>query len=305
METGQNQYLRIAGFPIRIVSSSPTGKGFDLPGQYAPFIVGKGEPEAPFLFTLTLDPEFEPQRGDEEIGQFGENGTDQKVYRYADGNYLFELSDTARRPACVMQTADHFTRLRLRLFGQRETQVFGFNNAMMIAFAFASAPCGALLMHSSVTLYCGRANMNLGKSGTGKSTHSALWMNNFEGTELLNDDNPVLRIEGNNATVYGSPWSGKTPCYKDKSAPIRALVMLEQQPFNRIDRLQVLPALGAMLSSCSTMIWDRPTYHAILHTISDVIRLVPVYHLACLPNREAAELCRNTLLQHDEYVARR
>lgn len=305
METVQKQYLRIADFLIRIVTPTSAEKSFVLPNQYSPFIIEKEGADTPLLFTLTIDPSFEPKRGDEEIGQFGEDGTEQKVYRYADGNYLFELSDVAGRPACVMQTADHFTSLRIRLFGQRETQTFGFNNAMMIAFAFASAPHGALLMHSSVTLYRGRANMNLGKSGTGKSTHSALWINNFEGTELLNDDNPVVRVEGDNATVYGSPWSGKTPCYKDKSASIRALVMLEQQPFNRIDRLQVLPALGAMLSSCSTMIWDRPTYHAILHTISDVIRLVPVYHLACLPNREAAELCRNTLLQHDEHVARR
>ena len=57
--------------------------------------------------------------------------------------------------------------------------------------------------------------MLLGKSGTGKSTHSRLWLKYIPDTKLLNDDNPAVRIMDNNTImIYGTPWSGKTPCYK-------------------------------------------------------------------------------------------
>ena len=60
----------------------------------------------------------------------------------------------------------------------------------------------------------------MGKSGTGKSTHSRLWLENVPGATLLNDDNPIVRLTLVGAIVYGSPWSGKTPCYKNESAPL-------------------------------------------------------------------------------------
>lgn len=297
------QYLRIADFNIAVVSRNLPEGSFVLPEQYSPFVMDHGETDVTLLFTLTIDGSFNPPAVQEKIGHFDETGALQEVFRYQDGSYLFRLSDPARNVACAMQTAANFGQATARLYGPRSTQVFGFNNAMMIAFAFSSATQGALLMHSSVTLYRGRANMNLGKSGTGKSTHSALWIKNFAGTELLNDDNPVVRVDPKEVTVYGSPWSGKTPCYKNKRAPVRALVMLQQKPYNHIEQLSVLPALGAMLSSCSTMVWDRTSYHAILNTISAVLRLVPVYHLECLPDRDAADLCRSTLLKNDEHAA--
>ncbi|MBO6066250.1 MAG: transposase, partial [Lachnospiraceae bacterium] len=84
-----------------------------------------------------------------------------------------------------------------------------------------------LLMHASVTMHAGKGYLFLGKSGTGKSTHSQLWINNIEGCELLNDDNPVLRVEDDGSVrVYGSPWSGKTPCYRNLDVPVGAIVDL-------------------------------------------------------------------------------
>ncbi len=55
------------------------------------------------------------------------------------------------------------------------------------------------------------AVMFLGESGTGKSTHSRMWLENIEGSTLLNDDAPAVRISADGTTAYGTPWSGKTP----------------------------------------------------------------------------------------------
>ncbi len=80
--------------------------------------------------------------------------------------------------------------------------------------------------------------MFLGPSGTGKSTHASLWLENVEGTELVNDDNPVVRIlDDGSIKVYGSPWSGKTPCYLNVNYPLGGIVNLIQASHNKISRL--------------------------------------------------------------------
>lgn len=76
--------------------------------------------------------------------------------------------------------------------------------------------------------------MLLGKSGTGKSTHSRLWLKYIPDTKLLNDDNPAVRIMDNNTImIYGTPWSGKTPCYKNVGVLLEGLVRLRQAPENQ------------------------------------------------------------------------
>lgn len=94
----------------------------------------------------------------------------------------------------------------------------------------------------------------------------------------------------------GSPWSGKTPCYRNQSYPIRAIVRLSQAPHNAIRRLRTIEAIGALLPSCPpSFAYDQTLNDALCRIISDVVAEVPVYHLACLPDAAAAELAFKTL----------
>ena len=168
-----------------------------------------------------------------------------------------------------------------------------------VKYLFPTAYHRTLLMHASVTMADGKGYLFLGKSGTGKSTHSGLWLRHIPNTELLNDDNPAVRIDDEGrAMVYGTPWSGKTPCYKNKSLPIGAIVRLEQAPRNEINRLSPLHAFSSVLSSCSSMIWDKPSFDAITRTSEAVVKRVSVFFLRCLPDEAAARLCHETVANH-------
>ena len=116
----------------------------------------------------------------------------------------------------------------------------------------------------------------------------------------MNDDNPVVRIVDNEPRVYGSPWSGKTPCYRNVMAPIGGFVQLQQKPENKIRRAGVLDAFASLLPSVSTMKWDKVIYGQICDTISDLIRLIPVYYLGCLPDEAAARLCHATVALNEK-----
>jgi hypothetical protein len=167
---------------------------------------------------------------------------------------------------------------------------------MWIGWGLAMLPAWAVAVHSSVIVHGGRAVMFLGESGTGKSTHTRLWLKYIADSELLNDDSPIVRSLEGVPTVFGSPWSGKTPCYHNRHFPIAAVVRLSQAPHNQITRLSRLQALGALLPSCPPQFArGERLMDGLVAVISSVIGSVPVYHLECLPDQAAAELVFNTV----------
>ena len=151
-------------------------------------------------------------------------------------------------------------------------------------------------VHSSVIVCHDEAVMFLGESGTGKSTHTRLWRENIEGATLLNDDSPFVGVSDGRAVAYGSPWSGKTPCYKNENYPIRAIVRLSQAPHNKMRQLRSLQAIGALLPSLPpAFAFDEKLEDAVMNVLSAVVSNVPVYHLECLPDAAAAQLSYDTI----------
>ena len=163
-------------------------------------------------------------------------------------------------------------------------------------FNIAALPQGAVAFHSSVIRYRGKGVLFLGESGTGKSTHTRLWREHIPGAELLNDDSPIIRATEREAIVFGSPWSGKTPCYRNESCPITAVVRLSQAPHNHIRRLRPIEAIGALLPSAPpAFARDERLSDDTCGLLSRLIAQVPVYHLECLPDAAAAQLSCDTV----------
>ena len=175
-----------------------------------------------------------------------------------------------------------------------EDRLFGINNALMVMFALATAVHQTALFHSSVVVWQRKAYMFLGKSGTGKSTHSRLWLQYIKGTALLNDDNPVVRIIDGQAIVFGSPWSGKTPCYINRHFPLGGIVRLRQAPHNAIRPLRGIEAYAALIPSISGKRWDKQVAEG-LHETENLLAGQRVWHLDCLPDEAAAQLCCQTI----------
>ena len=169
--------------------------------------------------------------------------------------------------------------------------------AVWFVVGMAMALDGVSAVHASTIVCHDKAVMFLGESGTGKSTHTRLWLENIEGAELLNDDSPFVFEEEGCVYACGSPWSGKTPCYKNKCYPLAAVVRLSQAPYNKIGGLSKLQAIGAMLPSMPpAFVYDKSLEEALLVVLSKVLSHVPVYHMECLPNAEAAFLSYKTVM---------
>ncbi len=263
--------------------------------SYAPFYIQQGSDSVLALVATIADGMISAEAEGKELGQFDCGGTNHAIYQLEEG-YKVVISTVEGRLACAMKTNANFSRCDISLLGEEKDHSFGLGNAMMIAFAFAASYYDTILMHASVTMNGGYGYLFLGKSGTGKSTHSSLWRKHIDGSDLLNDDNPAIRIQPNGQVfVYGTPWSGKTPCYRNMKMPAGAFLRLEQYPENIISRETPLRAFASILSSCSTMIWDKPSYNHITHTVEIVAQQVPAFYLKCRPDKEAAQLSYQTI----------
>ena len=207
--------------------------------------------------------------------------------------YFYGFSYSKKHPDCVLVTSADYSDAVVyvpKAYADKLVE-FALSNAMMLLYTFRTSGTDTLMIHASVPSFEGKGYVFLGKSGTGKSTHSSLWLKHIEGTELLNDDNPVLRVVDGQVRVYGTPWSGKTPCYKNLDMPLGGVVRLSQAPYNKINRLTPLMAYTALMPSCSCMRWDSRATEALHKTVEQVIMKVPCWHLECLPDEEAARVC--------------
>ena len=278
---------KVAGHVFTLESDLDIDEGLQ---NYAPFAVPAGS-DAPAVFTLKIVAKAPQVEYTEEARQ-DEEGQQIICGRTAGNQSVFEFR-LAHKPAGTLVCEEGYRKSTLYLtdFAQR----FGINNALMVLYALATAPLGTALFHSAVVEHDGYGYMFLGKSGTGKSTHARLWLKNIENTTLLNDDNPVVRVFDNEIRVFGSPWSGKTPCYKDESYPLGGIVLLEQAPFNKIRALRGIESYAAILTSISGKRWEKSIADA-LHVTENAIAMgARVWNLQCLPDADAARLCHETI----------
>lgn len=264
-------------------------RGIAMP-SYEPFRVLEAD-GTDLLFTLTVDDTFYPMSKGEHIGDFDCGAADFGVYRLPDGAYQMLISLPGGDYCGLLQATADFHAATIATRGEDSLRTFAVNNALMLMYAFAAADKDTLLVHSSVIKNKGKGYLFLGKSGTGKSTHSNLWIKHIEGSELLNDDNPIIRIYDDEILVFGSPWSGKTPCYKNDNAEIGAFVQIKQAPENSIQRNRPLQAFAVLLPSMSAMKWDKQIYNSICNSVGRLIERVSLYTLRCRPDQEAAEMC--------------
>ena len=272
----------IAGHKFRVVGDRESALLRTMPG-FPVFVAEYDQPEWQVVFGRTFE--------------LPEQWTE--LY-----NFVFEADimecKFARKGDVYYFTMDPYDKsiapLRMRYkFGSNEVEATEGVDSNMLRFALwmalglMSMSSKMALVHSSTIVHQNRAVMFLGESGTGKSTHTRLWLKSIPDAHLLNDDSPVLAVENGEAVVYGSPWSGKTHCYHQLRFPLAGVVRLSQAPYNSIHRLSIVESFSAIHPSCPPALAQDERYQdMIVDLLSDVLSTVPIFHLECLPDEDAA-----------------
>ena len=150
------------------------------------------------------------------------------------------------------------------------------------------------LLHSSVVVYDGDAYAFLGRSGAGKSTHSALWLKYIKGSEILNGDKPIIGENGGEFTAYGTPWNGKEKRGKKGEATLKGLCFIEQAERNEIVRLSEGEAAMRVFKQI-LLPQDETAVTKTLEMVDSLVRNVPSYTLYCDISEDAVKLSFSAL----------
>ena len=219
-----------------------------------------------------------------------------RLLRTEDGRYGVELSGS--RDGKVLGTFianASFSSVYASIRTDAATAGSILSSMLRIAFAQAVILREGLSIHASAVVSDGKAYLFLGKSGTGKSTHARLWLKNIPGSHLLNDDNPAVRLIDGSPVAFGTPWSGKTPCYRDESAPVGGFVRLRQGDADIFMEKEDVAAFVALLPSCSVIHSDANLQSMLYDTLTRLSERVPVGELTCLPDDESAIVCHKNI----------
>ncbi len=144
-----------------------------------------------------------------------------------------------------------------------------------------------IMLHSSCVEKDGFAYLFSADCGTGKSTHTHLWLKNLSGTRIINDDKPALRLEDDVWYAHGTPFSGKHNESTNTKVPVRAIVFIERAEKNEVSRLDTVDAIKLIFKQLLTA-RDKEIGFKLLEKVDLLLTKVPVFLLKCNMDDDAA-----------------
>lgn len=143
--------------------------------------------------------------------------------------------------------------------------------------------------HSSSLMLDGEAYVFSAPSGTGKSTHTALWRKRFgERVAMINDDKPIIRKKGDIFYIYGTPWMGKADIGNNISAPIKAVYILQRGTENIARRVEPGKVFKQLLEA-TVMPADKENMSTLLGLLDEFFSTTPLFLLTCNTDDDAVE----------------
>ena len=142
------------------------------------------------------------------------------------------------------------------------------------------------LLHAAILEYDGKGYAFLGRSGTGKSTHTGLWLKYLPSAFIVNGDKPILQFTEDGFYAYGTPWMGKEGLGRNVKTKLNGLCFLEQAKTNAIRSLSP-QEVSQRLFSQILLPQREESVVATLELADKLIQSVPAYLLQCDISEEA------------------
>lgn len=258
------QDLQIAGMRIRI----PASREIHFPDNFKPFLTPV-QGDADITMDIIFGCDYEFRSGDNQI---------ERITHTSDGNDILRVS-----------SADHPNTYRLIIPERLSDSVTENGNWLLfMALEEMLLPFHRIILHASAVIHEGKAYVFTAPSGTGKSTQADIWHREL-GAEIINGDKVILSVENGTVTAWGGPAAGSSGIYKNISAPVAAVILLEQGPRNEIIPANNSSGYFRFYSGLVKHKTDPVFNQKLLPYIESIMETIPILRLSCLPNRDAAQ----------------
>lgn len=145
------------------------------------------------------------------------------------------------------------------------------------------------LMHGAVVAWKNQGYLFTAPSGTGKSTHLALWKKYLgDQAEVINGDKPILKVTEDEVWVYGTPWAGKEQWQVNKKVALKGICFLGRGEKNSIQKIDSFSALPFLMRQ--VYFTDAPqSAGKTMELLDQMLKIVPLYKMKCDISKEAFE----------------
>lgn len=220
--------------------------------------------------------------------------------------YMF-LSEKRRQIACLLDVDKRWELATITYLGNNpfhENEEFyktfikyKLHQLLGVAFRYRLLLYDGIVVHASTIKFEDKGIIFTAASGTGKSTHVKLWQKHLGArVNVLNDDTPAIRLIDGNPWVFGTPWGGSSNIHCNDSAPLAAIVILQQNEQNSIRRLDIREAVALTAPRFFLPYIEEDLMARALSNVEKTLSSVPVYLLKCKPDQEAMELVYKCLM---------
>ena len=209
-------------------------------------------------------------------------------FRYTDGFCQAYLSQDQTAPVDLIATVSEEDFQREKTVSSQFPDGYIENICLYRSICNQLPVLNRMLLHAAVLEYEGNAYAFLGKSGTGKSTHTGLWLKALNGVKIVNGDKPILWETEGEIFACGTPWMGKEGLGMNAISPLKGLCFLEQAKENFIRRLT--PSEAAMKTFAQILIPnDGDNTARTLEFTDRIVSKIPCYLLRCNISEEAVK----------------
>ncbi|MGD2253454.1 MAG: hypothetical protein PVF70_11130 [Anaerolineales bacterium] len=262
-EFPHRRWFRCGGITVQVESRSPLGGNTFLPKFDAFEVTGPGEEPVVIRHHFSL-PDLEPSQLGKLVSRKGPWAIFQKA-----GSWIYlgvtPQSDLDNPYQVAIFNSDH-SRGDIH---HRDDSLFrsggmatltGFpSDQIMLARVLADRQ--GFYLHSSGAILDGQALLFAGRSGAGKSTMIKQLQDKVE---VLCDDRNIVRRRGDDFWAFGTWSHGELPVVSTRSAPLRAILFLEQASENRIQRIEerkesIRLLLASLVRALETPDWWQKT----------------------------------------------
>jgi hypothetical protein len=144
------------------------------------------------------------------------------------------------------------------------------------------------IIHSCGIARNGRGILFVGESGAGKSTLAKMW-DQEDGVDVLSDDRIIVRKNGHQFWMYGTPWHGDARLASPRRVRLEKVFFLRHGQENSIKEIKGIDPVSQLLTSSFPPYWDPQSMAFTLEVFTDLTAQVPCQELAFKPEKSAID----------------
>ena len=158
---------------------------------------------------------------------------------------------------------------------------------------------GILVLHSSFVIHKGKAILFTGDCGIGKSTQAALW-EKYRLAEIINGDRSLVYCRDGKVYAGGHFHCGTSGIRKNKSAELKAIVLLSQSIENKVSFPKGVESFQKILSQCAYDVEKREEIEMVTQLVAQLVQNARILKLSCRKDHSAVEMLENVIMQSEK-----